>query len=71
VVYEAAESSSSSDEEIVYVQRKKPNRKPKAPKQPRIVYVTDSDDERDVYPTAAAPLPVPAPAAMSDWYKFV
>lgn len=47
MVYEAPDSTESeeSEEEVVYVQRKKPRRKAKPKKQPRIVYVTDSSDE--------------------------
>jgi hypothetical protein len=47
VVFEAPDSTESeeSEEEVVYVQRKKPRRRAKPKKQPRIVYVTDSSDE--------------------------
>ena len=65
VVYEVDESSdSSSDEEVVYVQRKKPRqRKPKQKKPPRVVYVTDSEDEDEVMEDAHE---TPQP-----WYNFV
>ena len=66
VVYEveASESSSSSEEEVVYVQRRKPKaRKPKERKPPRVVYVTDSDDEYE-----AEPLPQQQPV---EWINFV
>ena len=39
------DSSSSSEEEVVYVQRKKPQRKKKEPKAPRVIYVSDSDED--------------------------
>jgi len=66
VVYEVDESddSSSSDEEVVYVQRKKPRqKKPKQKKPPRVVYVTDSEDEDEVMEDAYE---TPQP-----WYNFV
>ena len=57
--------SSSSEEEVVYVQRKKPKPKqPKAKKQPRVVYVTDSSDEEDLVVDHQ-------PQQMGDWYNFV
>ncbi len=39
------DSSSSSEEEVVYVQRKKPQRKKKEPKAPRVIYVSDGDED--------------------------
>ena len=52
--------------EVVYVQRKKPRqRKPKQKKAPRVVYVTDSDDEEledEVFAQQGQPQP---------WYNFV
>ena len=64
VVFEDSESetsSSESDQEIVYVQRrKKAQRKLRKPRDPRIVYVTDSSEEEQ---EARGPPP--------DWFKFV
>ena len=64
VVFEESESESSSsesDQEIVYVQRrKKAQRKLRKPRDPRIVYVTDSSEEEQ---EARGPPP--------DWFKFV
>ena len=85
VVYEVPdepEEETSSEEEVVYVQRKKPRaKKPKAKKAPRVVYVTDSSDEE-----TQEPEPQPkghptdlgmfdqmssTPPTMQDWYNFV
>ena len=64
VVFEESESESSSsesDQEIVYVQRrKKAQRKLRKPRDPRIVYVTDSSEEEQ---EVTGPPP--------DWFKFV
>ena len=58
---ESETSSSESDQEIVYVQRrKKAQRKLRKPRDPRIVYVTDSSEEEQ---EVTAPPP--------DWFKFV
>jgi hypothetical protein len=65
VVYEveASETESSSEEEVVYVQRRKPKpKKPKQRKPPRVVYVTDSDDEYEVEPPMQQPV---------EWINFV
>ena len=56
-------SESSSEEEVVYVQRKKksqPQKKPKRPKAPKVVYVTDSSDEE-----------LEMPLAPNNWINFV
>ena len=42
---ESSSEDSSSEEEVVYVQRKKPQRKKKEPKAPRVIYVSDSDED--------------------------
>ena len=60
--YSTSESS-SSEEEVVYVQRKKksqPQKKPKRPKAPKVVYVTDSSDEE-----------LEMPMAPNNWINFV
>ena len=44
-VEESSSEDSSSEEEVVYVQRKKPQRKKKEPKAPRVIYVSDSDED--------------------------
>jgi hypothetical protein len=65
VVYEveASETESSSEEEVVYVQRRKPKpKKPKQRKPPRVVYVTDSDDEYEAEPPLQQPV---------EWINFV
>ena len=66
VVFEAPDSTDSeeSEEEVVYVQRKKPRHRPKPKKQPRIVYVTDSSDE-EAAPDAEALKP------SDHWINFV
>ena len=84
VVYEVPDEpeDTSSEEEVVYVQRNKPRaKKPKAKKAPRVVYVTDSSDEE-----TQEPEPQPkghptdlgmfdqmssTPPTMQDWYNFV
>ena len=53
----------TSEEEVVYVQRRKPKpKKPKQRKPPRVVYVTDSDDEYETEPPLQQPV---------EWINFV
>ena len=42
---ESSSDSSESEEEVVYVQRKKPAKKTK--RAPRVVYVSDSESEEE------------------------
>ena len=59
----SSSSSSESEQEVVYVQRrKKAQRKPRKPKAPRVVYVTDSSEEDHESEVTGAP---------PDWFKFV
>ena len=61
VQYVLEESSESeSEEEIVYVQRKRPAKK-QVKKQPRVVYVSDSSDEEEYV----------EPQEMTSMYSFV